>query len=392
MRDAARRETVRHTTCSRAHHGAALGANLLLRGGSGGWEILGAHLGAPRPRPLWQCEGLGVADASRVAWVRWATPPPGCNFINVVLNGKPSFLRVTTQPNALAVICLRLLSNSQRVLTLPFDPWIGPQMAAKSPSRPILRTVKQLLLSLRPHFGTSMSFRTRRLLLLVAMLLAAALCCCPVASRALLEGDQNPVETNNETTGQYYAAWPPAASPIADQHSHSGASAVVCAHPRAARPLTHHPTQPKLGPQTGTTASPITPAPGESDTSTAVAGPTGPPLLLVPLSLAPANEQPDAAVLSRAAHSFIPSIDADDTSDGAHFDASRADVGRAKMSRIIGGVPLSFVEAACTQKPTTIGLDAASANTLKMHSVATNAEAGNAGATALLVGGVGWGG
>ena len=55
------------------------------------------------------------------------------------------------------------------------------------------------------HFGTSMSRRImiRRLLLhVLAMLLAAALCCCPVASQAIIEGDQNPVEANNDTTGQ----------------------------------------------------------------------------------------------------------------------------------------------------------------------------------------------
>ena len=61
------------------------------------------------------------------------------------------------------------------------------------------------------------------------------------------------------------------------------------------------------------------------------------------------------------------------------------------MSRIVGGVPLSFVEAACAQKPTTIALDAAAVDALNARSVVTNAAAGNASAAALLVGGVGWG-
>ena len=55
---------------------------------------------------------------------------------------------------------------------------------------------------------------------------------------------------------------------------------------------------------------------------------------------------------------------------------------------------MSFVEAACAQKPTTIALDAAAADALNARSVVTSAAAGNnAGAPALLarVGGVGWG-
>ena len=111
----------------------------------------------------------------------------------------------------------------------------------------------------------------------------------------------------------------------------------------------------------------------------------------MPLSLAPADVGPDAAVLSRAEHSFNPSIDADDAPEGADFAkvASRANMGLTKVSRIVGGVPLSFVEAACTQKPTTITLDAAAANALNAGSVVTTAH--DAGMPALLVGGVGFG-
>ena len=192
--------------------------------------------------------------------------------------------------------------------------------------------------------------------------------------------------------------------PLAEQYCHSaarpyGRTAALRAHPEHA--CADGPTQPKLGPQAGTTASPLTPAPGANDTPTAVGIPAGAPLeavggsgaLLVPLSLAPIDVAPDAAVLSRAARSFNPSIGADDTPEGADFAkvANRANIRHAKVSRLFGGVPLSFVEAACTQKPTTISLDAAAANTLNVRSLVTNAAAGNAGA--VLVGGwMGWGG
>ena len=188
-------------------------------------------------------------------------------------------------------------------------------------------------------------------------------------------------------------------SAVADKFTRRPLHAALRGHPEQL--ALSHPTQSKLGPQTGTTlgpmpgaASPITPAPGASDTSTAVAAPAGPPLLLVPLSLAPVAVGPDAAVLLRAARAFNPSIEAGDTPDGAEFAkvVSRANIGRAKASRIVGGVPLSFVEAACTQKPTAIALDAAAVDALNARSVVTSAAAGNAGATALLVGGVGWGG
>ena len=188
-------------------------------------------------------------------------------------------------------------------------------------------------------------------------------------------------------------------SAVADQFTRRPLHAALRGHPEQL--ALSHPTQPNLGPQAGTTlgpmpgaASPITPAPGASDISPAVAAPAGPPLLLVPLSLAPAAVGPDAAVLSRAARAFNPSIEAGDTPDSADFAkaASRANIGRAKVSRIVGGVPLSFVEDACTQKPTTIALDAPTADALNVRGVVTNATAGNADATALLVGGVGWGG
>ena len=99
---------------------------------------------------------------------------------------------------------------SQRVLTL-FRGCIPEQPnALKHPATPILRKIMFSLHPINIHFGTSMSChtsmscRTRRLLLQVAaMLLAAALCCRPVASRAILAGDQNPDEANYDATGEY---------------------------------------------------------------------------------------------------------------------------------------------------------------------------------------------